>query len=61
MTERYTIRDVQTGHIFCSDDDYDDMAFTFFHIVDHVYGGDDDSNLLLVDNTIGRAISVVVK
>ena len=57
---RYTIRDNQTGHVFCSNDNYDDMAYTFFHIVDNVYDGDDDGWLTLVDNNTGRATSVVV-
>lgn len=56
---RYTIRDNCCGHVYVSDDNYEDMAYTFFHIVDHVYGGDDKGYLHLIDNETGRSMSVV--
>jgi hypothetical protein len=59
---RYTIKDVQTGHVFCSHDDYDRMAYTFFHIEDHVYGGRDHAEYLtMVDTTTGRGVSIVLR
>ena len=60
---RYTIKDHQTGRVFCNGNSYRKMAEVYFNIVDQFYGGsyERSSYLHLVDNDSGRAMSVVVK
>ena len=59
---RYRIIDSCTGHIFCRHDDYDRIAHTYFHILDHEYGGEDNDTLFVVDNEAnGRAVSVICR
>lgn len=58
----YTIKDVCSGRAYVSTDDYRQACRLFFHIVDAFYDGDDDksSDLHLVDNYTGKAMSVVL-
>ena len=59
--KKFKLVDNCSGHVFCEGDNYNSMAYTFFHIVDHVYAGDEQGYLHLVDNETGRSMSVVCK
>jgi hypothetical protein len=61
MQKRYSVKCVCTGCTYFSSDSYDRAVRMYFHIFDMERRPDDDTYLTLVDNTIGRAVSIVVR